>query len=219
MPSQGREQRQYRAEVTVIRFIGTLRFISHPNNSNGMRACIPARIREKPGPFTRPPTRARIQLKGEGSGNETSLCVCVSVCLSVYLYSRSTGNEAARERLARLQRNKRSKNNVLKRLRFGKRNPHRRGHVLWPNPSISAVRMRIYYTIARLARPLACFRTVLSATRVCSYIPHGSCCRGCVSQLLARAAPVAYTNRVCAEGLHFSAFHSYIFRFWETVRP
>ena len=28
----------------------------------------------------------------------------------------------------------------------------------------------------------------------------------CVSQLLARAAPVAYTNRVCAEGLHFSAF-------------
>ena len=29
----------------------------------------------------------------------------------------------------------------------------------------------------------------------------------CVSQLLARAAPDAYTNRVCAEGLHFSAFH------------
>ena len=29
----------------------------------------------------------------------------------------------------------------------------------------------------------------------------------CVSQLLAHAAPVAYTNRVCAEGLHFSAFH------------
>ena len=28
----------------------------------------------------------------------------------------------------------------------------------------------------------------------------------CVSQLLAHAAPVAYTNRVCAEGLHFSAF-------------
>ena len=40
---------------------------------------------------------------------------------------------------------------------------------------------------------LACFRTVLSATRVCSYIPHGSCCRSCVSQLLTRAAPVAYT--------------------------
>ena len=31
-----------------------------------------------------------------------------------------------------------------------------------------------------------------------------------VSQLLARAAPVAYTNRVCAEGLHFSAFHRFI---------
>ena len=29
----------------------------------------------------------------------------------------------------------------------------------------------------------------------------------CVSQLLARAAPVTYTYRVCAEGLHFSAFH------------
>ena len=55
--------------------------------------------------------------------------------------------------------------------------------------------------------PLACFRTVVSVTRVCSYILHGSCCRSCVSQLLARAAPVAYTNRVCAEGLHFSAFH------------
>ena len=55
-----------------MKFIGTLRFISHLNNSNGMRACIPARIREKPGPFTRPPPRARIQLKGEGSGNETS---------------------------------------------------------------------------------------------------------------------------------------------------
>ena len=40
-----------------------------------MRACIPARIREKPGPFTRPPPRARIQLKGEGSGNETILQV------------------------------------------------------------------------------------------------------------------------------------------------
>ena len=34
----------------------------------------------------------------------------------------------------------------------------------------------------------------------------------CVSQLLARAAPVAYTNRVCAEGLHFSAFHFYCCR-------
>ena len=28
----------------------------------------------------------------------------------------------------------------------------------------------------------------------------------CVSQLLARAAPVVYTKRVCAEGLHFNAF-------------
>ena len=40
------------------------------------------------------------------------LCVCVSVCLSVYLYSRTTGNEAARERYARFQHNTRSKNNV-----------------------------------------------------------------------------------------------------------
>ena len=37
-----------------------------------VHACIPARIREKPGPFTRLPPRARIQLKGEGSGNETA---------------------------------------------------------------------------------------------------------------------------------------------------
>ena len=44
--------------------------------------------------------------------------------------------------------------------------------------------------------PIACFRTAVSVTRVCSYIPHGSRCRSCVSQLLARAAPVAYTNRV-----------------------
>ena len=41
-----------------------------------------------------------------------SVCVCVCVCLSVYLYSRTTGNKAARERYTRLQRNKRSKNNV-----------------------------------------------------------------------------------------------------------
>ena len=38
--------------------------------------------------------------------------VCVCVCLSVYLNSRTTGNEAARERYTRLQRSKRSKNNV-----------------------------------------------------------------------------------------------------------
>ena len=37
--------------------------------------------------------------------------VCPSVCLSVF-HSRTVGNEAARERYARLQRNKRSKNNV-----------------------------------------------------------------------------------------------------------
>ena len=38
--------------------------------------------------------------------------VCVCVCLHVYLYSRTAGNEAARERYTRLQRNKRSNNNV-----------------------------------------------------------------------------------------------------------
>ena len=38
--------------------------------------------------------------------------MCVCVCLSVYLYSRTTGNEAARERYTHLWRNKRSKNNV-----------------------------------------------------------------------------------------------------------
>ena len=40
------------------------------------------------------------------------LSVCVSVCVSVYLNSGTTGNKAARERYTRLQRNKRSKNNV-----------------------------------------------------------------------------------------------------------
>ena len=39
------------------------------------------------------------------------LCVCVSVCL-FYLNSGITGNKAACERYTRLQRNKRSKNNV-----------------------------------------------------------------------------------------------------------
>ena len=95
MPPQGGEQRQYRSEVTVMSFIGTLRFISHPNNSNGMRACIPARIREKPGPFTRPPPRVRIQLNREESVNETmrseGYCSCPgpSVCLSLSLVWRS----------------------------------------------------------------------------------------------------------------------------------
>ena len=40
------------------------------------------------------------------------LSVCVCVCVSVYLNSRTTGNEAACERYTRLQRSKRSKNNV-----------------------------------------------------------------------------------------------------------
>ena len=40
------------------------------------------------------------------------LSVRLSVCLSLYLYSRTTGNEAVRERYTRLQHNKRSKNNV-----------------------------------------------------------------------------------------------------------
>ena len=47
----------------------------------------------------------------EGYGT-WSVRVCVCVCLSVYLYSRTRGNEAARERYTRLQRKKRSKNNV-----------------------------------------------------------------------------------------------------------
>ena len=90
------------------------------------------------------------------------------------------------------------------------------------------MRMRIYYTLGRmldcltapgaallspallqmlLKVPLACFRTFVFGTRVCSYLQHGSCYRSCVSQLLALAAPITYTNSVCAEGLHFSAFH------------
>ena len=59
-----------------------------------------------------------------------SVCVCLSVCLSVYLYSRTTGNEAARERYTHLQRNKRSKNNVAdlaKTAAFWQEKPARRG--------------------------------------------------------------------------------------------
>ena len=48
-------------------------------------------------------------MRREGYGTwSVSLCVC----LSVYLYSRTTSNEVARERYTRLQRNKRSKNNM-----------------------------------------------------------------------------------------------------------
>ena len=52
-------------------------------------------------------------MRREGYGTwSVHLCVCVSVCLSLYLYSRTTGNEAACERYTRLQRNKCSDNNV-----------------------------------------------------------------------------------------------------------
>ena len=156
------------------------------------------------------------------------VCVCVCVCLSVNLYSRTAGNEAAGELYTRLQRNKRSNNNVAdlaERLRSGKRNRHSRGHVRDPTLARAhAYLLHAWAPFARLAQPLdgaalpgvprccimllqvplACFRTVVS---VPGYVPHGSCCRSCVSQLLVRAAPVAYTNRVCAEGLHFSALH------------
>ena len=151
------------------------------------------------------------------------LCVCVCVCLSVYLYSPTTDNKAARERYACLQRNKRSKNNVanlVKTAAFWQEKPASSWttfcdptHQLawcacifitrlldWLSPCGSTA----WSPALLLQVPLACFRTV---TRVCSYIPHGSCCHGYVSQLLAHTAPV-YTNRVCAEGLHFSAFHS-----------
>ena len=152
--------------------------------------------------------------------------MCVCVCLSVYLYSRTTGNKAARERYTRLQCNKRSKNNVVnlaKTAAFWQEKPappwttfRDPTHQLVQCACVFITRLLDWFSpcgsTARspallLQVSLACFRTVLSATRVCSYTPHGSCCRGCVSQLLARAAPVTYTNRACAEGLHFSAFH------------
>ena len=157
------------------------------------------------------------------------LSVCVYACLSVCLSTFTLELQATKRHVngnARLQRNKRPKNNVAdlaKTATFWQEKPA----PLWTtfrDPTHQLARCACVFIIRLLdwlspcsntaQSPtlllqvlLACFRTVLSATSVCSYIPHGSCCRGCVSQLLARTAPVTYTNRVCAEGLHFSAFH------------
>ena len=155
--------------------------------------------------------------------------VCLCVCLSVYLYFRTAGNEAVRERHTRFQRSKRSKNNaadLAKTAAFWQEKPAQ-PWTTFRDPTHQLARCACVFItglgaaclagsaldgaprccIMLLQVPLACFRTTVSITRVCSYIPHGSCCRSCVSQLLAHAAPVTYTNRVCAEGLHLSAFH------------
>ena len=135
----------------------------------------------------------------------------MSVCLSVYLYSRTTCNEAARERFARLQRNKRSKYNVAdwaKTAAFWQEKPappwttfrdptHQLARCAcvfitrlldWLGPCGSTAR-----SLALLLQvSLACFRTVLSATRVCSYIPHGSCC----VVVLASFSPAQLQSRI-----------------------
>ena len=151
------------------------------------------------------------------------LSICVSVCLSVCLPLFSNyGNEAARERYTHLQRNKHSKDNVAdlaKTAAFWQEKPappwntfHDPTHQLaqcacvfitclgtcstGSAPGASSTSRSPALLQMLLQVPLACFRTVVSITRVCSYIPHGSCCRSCVSQLLTRAAPAAHTNRV-----------------------
>ena len=123
------------------------------------------------------------------------LCVCVSVCLSVYLYSRTTGNEAAREQYTRLQRNKHSKNNVAdlaKTAAFWQEKPAP-PWTTFCDPTHQLARCTCLF-ITRLgaaclagsahgaAQPgvprccimllqvlLACFRTVVSVTKVCLY--------------------------------------------------
>ena len=116
--------------------------------------------------------------------------VCPSVCdVCVCLYtSRTAGNEAAREQYARLQRNTRTKNNVAdlaKTAAFWQEKPAppwttfhdptdqlaqcacvfitRLLDCLSPSAALSGV-LHCYFQV-----PLACFRTVLSPTRVCSY--------------------------------------------------
>ena len=151
------------------------------------------------------------------------LCVSLSVlsvCLSVYLYSRTTGNEVARERYTYTQCNKCSKNNVAdlaKMAAFWQEKPaplwttfrdptHQLARCAWVlitrlldwlSPCGSTARSPALL----LQVPLACFRTGLSATRVCSYTLDGSCCRGCVSHLLTHAVQlrtqIVFAARLC----------------------
>ena len=161
-------------------------------------------------------------MRSEGYGTwSLHLCVFLSLCLSTF-NSRTTGNEAACERYTHLQRNKHSKNNVAdlaKTAAFWQEKPappwntfHDPTHQLaqcacvfitclgtcstGSAPGASSTSRSPALLQMLLQVLLACFRTVGSITRVCSYIPHGSCYRSCVSQLLTRAAPAANTNRV-----------------------
>ena len=170
------------------------------------------------------------------------------VCLSVYLYSRTAGHEAARERYTRLQRNKRSNNNVAdlaETAAFWQEKPAQPWTTFRdPTHQLARCACLFYYTfgapharpleraalpgiprccIMLLQVPLACFRTVVSVTRVCSYIPHGSCCRSCVRQLLARAALVfaqtVFAPRVCTLVLFISTSNDNIIQRLPQLRP
>ena len=141
-----------------------------------------------------------------------------SVCLSVYLYFLTTGNEAARERYTRIQRNKRSKNNVAnlaKIAAFWQRKPAPPWTTFHdPTHQLAHLRMCINYTLGHMLDWLSPWEQLslescvaVNATSGAAslfqnrcvlyqgmYIMHGSCCHSCV---IARAAPVAYTNHVC----------------------
>ena len=163
-------------------------------------------------------------MRSEGYGTwSVRLCVCLTD-----LNSGTTGNKAARVRYTRLQRNNRSKNNVAdlaKTAEFWQEKPASPWTKFRDPTHQLSRRACVFITCTTGSQPpeqhcpescVAVNATSSAAslfqnrcirvTRVCRYKPHGHCCRSCVSQLHARAAPVAYTNRVCAEGLHFSAF-------------
>ena len=146
-----------------------------------------------------------------------SVCVCVFVCLSTFILELQATKRHVNDTLvfSATSARKIMWRIWLKRLCSGKRNRHRRRPCFATHSSISAVSMHIYYTLGRmldwlspcgaalqspallLQVPLAGFRTVVSSTRVCSSIRHGSCCHCCVSLLLAHAAPVAYIHKSC----------------------
>ena len=131
------------------------------------------------------------------------------VCLSVYLYSRTTRNEAACERYTRLQRSKRSKNNVAdlaKTAAFWQEKPAP-PWTKFRDPTHQLVRCACVF-ITRLGAcstgsaaggthcPETCVAVndTLSAASLLQnrciryqgvYIPHGSSCRSCVIHLLA----------------------------------
>ena len=154
------------------------------------------------------------------------LCVCV--CLSTFILELQATKRYVN---ACLQRNKRSKNNVAdlaKTAAFWQEKPAPTSttfcdpaHQLAWCACVFITRLGACLTgsalggleqhcprarspalqLMLLQVPLACLRTVVSVTRICSSILHGSCCRSCVSQLLARTlqsgTQIMFAPRVC----------------------